>query len=88
MARKATAKAAKRRPGRPWPNVDRTSKAQRMTARAFASWLEAQGLTDSDAARLLGTSPSTIARYREKGGPALLGLACAAVSKGLASWKD
>jgi hypothetical protein len=79
------AKRSMKRPGRPWPNQDRTSKAQRMSAAAFCAWLEAQDLTDSDASRALGTSPSTIARYKEQGGPAILGLACAAISKGIKS---
>lgn len=51
-----------------------------MTARQFNAWQAALGLTDSQAARQLGTSPSTIARYREQGGPAILALACYALA--------
>jgi hypothetical protein len=76
----------KRRPGRPWPKQDRTSKAQRMPAAAFCAWLDSEGLTDSDASRKLGTSPGTIASYKAKGASAAVGLACAAISKGLKPW--
>jgi DNA-binding CsgD family transcriptional regulator len=75
----------KRRVGRPSLNEPR---APRMTARQFNAWQATLGLTDSQAARHLGTSPSTIARYRSAGGPALLGLACAAVAAGLSSWNN
>lgn len=75
----------KRKPGRPRTVFD--AKAQPMPARQYAAWQAALGLNDSQAARILGTSPSTIARYRESGGPALLGLACAAVGAGLSRWK-
>lgn len=81
------AAVARRRPGRPWPDVDRATKAERMQARTFLAWLASMGMTDSEAARALGCSPSTVARYREQGGPAILGLACNAISKGLSSWK-
>lgn len=73
------------RPKRGRPPIDKTT-APRMTARAFIAWQGALGLTDSQAARQLGTAPSSIARYRESGGTALLGLACAAVAAGLPSW--
>ncbi|CAN0444459.1 unnamed protein product [Phaeothamnion confervicola] len=57
-----------------------------MPAKAFNAWQAALGLTDSQAARALGTAPSTIARYRTAGGSHLIGLACAAVAAGLPSW--
>lgn len=71
--------------GRP-PSVDHTP-APRMTGKQFTAWQAALGLTDSQAARILGTAPSSIARYREKGGRHWLGLACAAIAAGLPSWK-
>ncbi len=79
-----TTAAPKRQPGRP-RTVDHTP-APRMTGRQFTAWQAALGLTDSQAARILGTAPSSIARYREKGGRHWLGLACAAVAAGLPSW--
>lgn len=77
-------KAPKRKRGRPVSVTDK--KASRMPGKAFQSWLVSSGLTDSMAARQLGTSPSTIARYRKEGGPALLALACSALSSGLSAW--
>jgi len=74
----------KRKPGRPKSDLGPTT--QPMPAKAFTAWQASQGLTDSQAARQLGTSPSTIARYRSAGGSALLGLACAAVAADLPSW--
>jgi predicted transcriptional regulator len=65
----------KRQRGRP-RLLDQT-KAGKMPGKAFIAWQAALGLTDSQAARQLGTSPSTIARYRIAGGPAVLALACA-----------
>lgn len=76
--------APKRKPGRPRTVFE--TKAPAMPARTYDAWQAALGLTDSQAARILGTAPSTIARYRTAGGPALLGLACAAVAAGLPSW--
>jgi DNA-binding CsgD family transcriptional regulator len=74
-------KPGSKRLGRP-PSVERTP-AARMTGRAFVLWQSALGLTDSQAARMLGTSPSTIARYRTQGGSRVLALACAAVKAGI-----
>ena len=85
MARKA--KPTKRKAGRPrLPEAEKAPRVQPMTGKQFAAWCDHMGLRDSDAARQLGTAPSTIARYRKDGGPALLGLACAAISAGLSSW--
>lgn len=50
-----------------------------MTAVAFNAWLAAMKITGSEAGRLLGVSPNTITRYRQTGGPRMLGLACAAL---------
>lgn len=84
LATMAKQNAPKRKPGRPRTVFE--TKALPMPARQYAAWQAALGLTDSQASRILGTAPSTIARYRESGGPALLGLACAAVAAELPSW--
>lgn len=76
---------SKRKPGRP-RTVDHT-KPEGMTGKQFATWQVTLGFTDSQAARALATSPSTVARYRTKGGSYLLGLACAAVAAGLSPWE-
>lgn len=81
-------KTTKRRPGRPPKPKAEMTKTTRMTGRAFNAWMDAAGFTDSEAARQLGTAPSTIARYRADGGPALLALACSAISAGLSPWKS
>jgi len=86
MARKA--KPTKRKAGRPrLDEAEKAARVQPMTGKQFAAWCDHMGYRDIDAARQLGTAPSTIARYQAKGGPALLGLACAAISAGLPSWK-
>lgn len=75
--------AKKRRRGR--PPVDK-SRPPKMSAADYCAWQDAMGLSDAAAARKLGASTSSIVRYREKGGSATLGLACAAVASGLPSW--
>lgn len=47
-----------------------------MTADEFKEWLEAMQVSGAEAARLLGVQPNTITRYRRKGGPKMLALAC------------
>lgn len=50
-----------------------------VTAAGFRAWLKAMNISGAEAARLLGVSPDTITRYKAKGGPKLLALACAAL---------
>jgi transcriptional regulator with XRE-family HTH domain len=50
-----------------------------MTASDFTAWLSAMNITAAEAARLLGVTPNTITRYKRKGGPVMLRLACAAL---------
>lgn len=50
-----------------------------MTADSFDAWLRAMKINGAEAAQLLGVQPNTITRYRRKGGPRMLGLACAAL---------
>ena len=66
-----------------------------MTAEAFALWLKAMkdaGLARSDAAcaRLLGKSPDTMVRYKQRGvvGPeaTVIALACRALMHRLEPW--
>lgn len=50
-----------------------------MTAKEFTDWLALMGVSAAKAARLLGVTPNTITRYKSKGGPKMLRLACAAL---------
>lgn len=50
-----------------------------MTADEFCAWLAAMRYTGAKAAIALGVGQNTITRYRRKGGPKMLKLACAAL---------
>lgn len=63
-----------------------------MTPEAFTRWLadmKSAGLarSDADCARLLGTLPKHINRYKDRGGDSRLSLACAALLKGLTRYE-
>ena len=77
----------KRKRGRPRLDPSEAAKAAPMTAATFGEWLVHMGWTDSEAARRLGVDPATVGRFRERGGSAVLGLACSALVEGLKSWK-
>lgn len=57
-----------------------------MTAVQFCAWLDAMKITGAEAGRLLDVAPNTITRYRRKGGPKTLALACAALFHRLGGW--
>jgi len=50
-----------------------------MTAEQFQAWQKAMGISAAEAGRRLGVHANTIARYRDKGGPRMLLLACLAL---------
>lgn len=58
-----------------------------MTADDFNAWLEKEGFSAREAARHLGCSKDTVAKYKLKGAPVYIGLACAALSFGLPAWR-
>jgi hypothetical protein len=47
-----------------------------MDAKTFNHWLDTMKISGSEAARLLGVKPNTITRYRKKGAPRIVALAC------------
>lgn len=44
-------------------------------------------ISGAEAGRLLGVTKNTITRYRHKGGPLMLSLACAALYLRIGGWK-
>jgi hypothetical protein len=58
-----------------------------MSAASFLSWLDAMGFSAAEAARQLGVNANTVTRYKRKGGPKMLALACAALYHRQESWK-
>ena len=59
-----------------------------MLAKDFSAWLDHMGFNDSEAARRLEISRNTLVKYKVEGGPAWLGLACAAIAFGLPAWRS
>lgn len=63
--------------------VDASARERRyngdMTASQFRTWLKLMGISGAEAARQLGVKPNTVTRYRRKGGPKMLALACRAL---------
>lgn len=57
-----------------------------MPATEFRSWQQHAGLSVRGAAAALGLHPGTIQGYRDRGAPAHIALACAALSAGLSAW--
>jgi ActR/RegA family two-component response regulator len=58
-----------------------------MTAEAFQRWLAEMRISASEAARLLGVHPNTITKYKAKGGPRIVALACAALFHRMEVWR-
>lgn len=58
-----------------------------MTPNEFQAWLAAMKISGAEAARLLDVTPNTITRYRRKGAPRSVGLACAALFHRIGEWK-
>lgn len=50
-----------------------------MTARQFEAWLSTTGMSGVEAAQALGVHPNSITRFRQRGGPHTLRLACLAL---------
>ena len=50
-----------------------------ITADEFKRWQSNMKISAAEAARRLGIHPNTVARYRDKGGPMMLRLACLAL---------
>ena len=59
----------------------------RMTAQQFLDWLKAMDISGAEAARLLGVNANTITRYKTKGAPKVVSLACSALFHRLGEWK-
>lgn len=58
----------------------------KMTAEAFDKWLQTMGISASEAARRLGVHRNTVTRFRRKGAPMVVALACAALFHRLEAW--
>jgi len=62
-----------------------------MSASDFSAWValmkERHRWTAMECARQLGCGRNQIARWCDKGAPAYIGLACAALAYGLPSWR-
>lgn len=63
-------------------------RTNRMLGKDFAAWIEHMKLSDSEAARRLGISRTSLIKYREEGAPVYIGLACAALAFGLPPWRQ
>jgi hypothetical protein len=58
-----------------------------MSAEDFNAWLAAMRLNDSKATLALGLgSRHTLIRYKAEGAPLYIGLACAALARGMPIW--
>lgn len=62
-----------------------TTKMVKMTGEEFQDWQTRMGFNCGEAASALNIHPNTIVRYREKGGPYMLRLACLALYHRLAN---
>jgi len=62
-----------------------TTKMVKMTGEEFQDWQTRMGFNCGEAASALNIHPNTIVRYREKGGPYMLRLACLALYHRLGS---
>ena len=58
-----------------------------MNARQFNDWLAAMDISGAEAGRLLGVSANTITRYKRRGGPKMLSLACRALFHRMEEWQ-
>lgn len=58
-----------------------------MTFEAFNGWLAAMGISGTEAGRRLGFHANTITKFKRRGAPAHVALACAALYHRLEPWK-
>lgn len=54
----------------------------------FAAWMAHMGFNIQTAAERLDLGRNTVARYRRKGAPGHIGLACSAIAMGIPAWKS
>lgn len=62
-----------------------------MTSDDFAAWvalMKERGLSEWDLVGALGTGKNQIKRWRERGAPQYVALACAALAYGLPAWRE
>lgn len=58
-----------------------------MTAEDFIAWQQHMRLNDVATARALGLARNTVAKYKQKGAPIHIALACAALAWPLPPWR-
>lgn len=58
-----------------------------MPAAHFRAWLAHMALSERQAVAVLGISRMTIRRYLRDGAPVHVGLACAALARGITPWR-
>lgn len=58
-----------------------------MSGDDFAAWLAHMGYNIGDAATALGVGRNTVPRYAKEGAPRHIGLACAALARGMKEWR-
>lgn len=59
-----------------------------MKAEDFDAWVILSGLSEREISRVMGLSRNSVAKYRVHGAPVYIGYACAALTYGLAMWRD
>ena len=62
--------------------IDRISRTA-FSPEAFTSWMKRMGINQMTAARILGCSEHKLRRMKNGGAPYYIGLACAALERGL-----
>lgn len=58
-----------------------------ISAQEFRDWMTRMGFSGREAARRLGTADNTVIKYRNKGAPLYIALACAALASDIPPWR-